>query len=43
VHNVRVDNAKVGLAFTQTDGITGFSLLEQEGELMLTMAAAIDR
>jgi hypothetical protein len=29
----------VSLAFTQSDGVSGFSLLEQLGELTVTMAA----
>jgi len=40
LRHLRIGEASVGLAFTQTDGITGFSLLEQEGELTVTMAAA---
>jgi glycogen debranching enzyme len=40
LRNLRVGDATVGLAFTQSDGITGFSLLEQDGELTVTMAAA---
>jgi glycogen debranching enzyme len=41
MRNLRIGEARVGLAFTQSDGITGFSLLEQDGELTVTMAAAI--
>jgi glycogen debranching enzyme len=41
VRNLRIGGATVGLAFTQSDGVTGFSLLEQEGELTVTMAAAL--
>jgi glycogen debranching enzyme len=41
VHDLRIGSATVGLAFTQTDGITGFSLLQQQGELTVTMAAAL--
>jgi glycogen debranching enzyme len=39
LRNLRIGGARVGLAFTQSDGITGFSLLEQVGELTVTMAA----
>jgi glycogen debranching enzyme len=36
---LRVGAATVDLAFTQRDGITGFSLLGQQGEINVTMAA----
>ena len=39
LHNLRVGGATVSLAFSQNDGVTGFSLLEQQGELTVTMAA----
>jgi len=39
VHNLRVGDASAALAFTQNDGITGFSLLAQGGELAVTMTA----
>jgi glycogen debranching enzyme len=39
LHGLRVGQATVSLAFTQIDGITGFSLLEQSGDLTVTMAA----
>ena len=39
LHDLRVGNASVSLAFSQNDGITGFSLLAQQGELTVTMAA----
>jgi glycogen debranching enzyme len=34
-----VGEARVSLAFTRADDVTGFSLLEQSGELTVTMAA----
>jgi glycogen debranching enzyme len=39
LHDLRVGAATVSLAFSQNDGITGFSLLGQQGELTVTMAA----
>ena len=39
LHDLRVGDASVSLAFSQNDGITGFSLLAQQGELTVTMAA----
>jgi glycogen debranching enzyme len=38
LRNLRVGDARVGLAFSQAGGITGFSLLEQRGELTVTMS-----
>jgi glycogen debranching enzyme len=40
LRDIRVGGAHVSLAFTQNNGITGFSLLQQRGELTVTMAAA---
>ncbi|HLH64451.1 MAG TPA: amylo-alpha-1,6-glucosidase [Solirubrobacteraceae bacterium] len=40
LRRMRLGDARVSLAFTQADGITGFSLLEQEGEVNVTMSAA---
>jgi glycogen debranching enzyme len=40
LHDLRVGDATVTLAFTQGAGITGFSLLDQQGEVNVTMAAA---
>ena len=39
LHDLRVGDAAVSLAFSQNDGITGFSLLSQQGDLTVTMAA----
>jgi glycogen debranching enzyme len=39
LHGLRVGEASVSLAFSQNDGVTGFALLAQEGELTVTMAA----
>jgi glycogen debranching enzyme len=39
LHQLTVGAAEVSLAFTQSDGITGFSLLDQRDELTVTMAA----
>jgi hypothetical protein len=40
LHGLRMGEASVSLAFTHIDGVTGFSLLDQRGELTVTMAAA---
>jgi glycogen debranching enzyme len=40
LHGLKIGQARASLAFTHTDGVTGFSLLEQEGELTVTLAAA---
>ena len=40
LRGLRVGDARVGLAFTQLGGITGFSLLDQRGELTVTMSPA---
>jgi glycogen debranching enzyme len=40
LQDLRLGAATVSLAFTQHAGITGFSLLEQHGEVAVTMAAA---
>jgi glycogen debranching enzyme len=39
LHDLRVGAASVDLAFSQRGGVTGFALLEQRGELTVTMAA----
>ena len=39
LHNLRVGGAKVSLAFSHSDGVTGFALLAQQGDLTVTMAA----
>jgi glycogen debranching enzyme len=41
VRQLRIGAASTGLAFTRNGPITGFSLLEQEGDLTVTMAAAV--
>ncbi|HLI58112.1 MAG TPA: glycogen debranching N-terminal domain-containing protein [Solirubrobacteraceae bacterium] len=41
LRGLRVGAARVALAFARTDGVTGFSLLEQEGDIAVTMAAAV--
>jgi hypothetical protein len=40
LRGLRVGDANVSLAFTQAGDVTGFSLLEQEGRLTVTMAAS---
>lgn len=40
LHRLRIGHAHVNLAFSQANGITGFCLLDQEGEITVTMAAA---
>jgi glycogen debranching enzyme len=39
LHQLKIAGAHVSLAFTQAGGITGFSLLDQEGDVNVTMAA----
>jgi glycogen debranching enzyme len=39
LHQLKVGPATVSLAFTQAHSITGFSLLDQAGEISVTMAA----
>jgi glycogen debranching enzyme len=40
LRGLKIGQATASLAFTHTDGVTGFSLLEQERELTVAMAAA---
>ena len=39
LHNLRVGGASASLAFSKQDGVTGFSLLAQQGDLTVTMNA----
>lgn len=39
LHNLQVGDARVSLAFTQSGGVTGFSLLSQQGDVSVGMAA----
>jgi glycogen debranching enzyme len=39
LHGLRIGGATVSLGFTQSGGVSGFSLLEQLGDLTVTMAA----
>lgn len=37
LRNIRVADARIGLAFGRTGDITSFSLLEREGDIRVTM------